>query len=94
MLVPGFDRGGLAEVHLDRHAHDLFAIQDLPYPDCGVLVHEGDNDTTEGLEGRPDVDRGGCVDQLPDGLEVVRAEDLRFFEVRDEQRVRGRTGRG
>lgn len=93
VLVARLDGRGLAEVDLDGDAHDLLAVEDVADARGRLVVHEGDDDAAEGLEGRPDVDGRRGVDQVADDLQVVRAEDLGVFEVGDEQRVGGLRGR-
>jgi len=90
VFVARLDVGVGAEVDLDDIAHDGFAVEDLLDADRGILVVEGDNDAREGLERRPGVDRGRAVDQILDGDEVLRAEDVFGRQVGDDQGIGGR----
>ena len=76
MLVAGTDGCVLAKVDLDLLAEDGLAVPYLADEDGAVLVKEGDDDATEGLEGRKCVDEGGCRDEVADGGEVIRGEYL------------------
>ena len=92
MLVFGLDLSVVSEIDLDPLAHDSFAIEDLPDSNGGIFVEEGDDDAAEGAQGCEGMDRGGCVDEVFDRLEVVRSEDLGVLEVCDEEGIGGGCG--
>lgn len=81
------DGGGLAKVGAAAFAHDGLAIPDGAYGDGVVVGVEGDEDAAEGFERCPGVDGGGLADELPDGLQVVRAKDGEVVEVGDQEGV-------
>ena len=82
--------GVLAEVDARAVAHDRLAVPGLADTDGRVLVGKGNDDTPEGLEGGPGVDGSGGVDERTDGLEVVRAEDVRILKICYKEGVGGR----
>lgn len=53
MLVDRFDRGGTSKEDAHAITHDIFAIENLTYPNRRFGVVKGDNDAAEGFERCP-----------------------------------------
>jgi hypothetical protein len=70
-----------AEVDADAIAHERLAVERLPDGDGVLFGEEGDDETFEGLQGRPGVDFGVGVDSLAELGEGGGVEDLGCEEV-------------
>jgi len=89
MLVGGPDRGVLTKVDADAVAHKGFAIESLPDGDGGRNVEEGHDDTAEGFEGGPAVNRGVLIDKVLDLDEVCGVKYFGLEEVCDYEGIGG-----
>ena len=87
MLILGLDIGMLSEVDSDPFTHYCFSIENLADPDCGILVEEGYNNSTERLERGEGMNRRRSIDEIFNSLQVVCSEYFRVLQVRDEKGI-------
>lgn len=92
VLLREVQRRWLAKIHAAALAEHRLAVPDGADGHSGGLVEEGDDEAGEGFEGGEGVDRGGLGDQVADGLEVFRVEDVAGLEVGKDERIGWRGG--
>lgn len=94
MLVAGVEGSRLTEVDLELLTQEFLTVPDLADVDGGLLVEEGDDDATEGLERSKGVEGCGLRDQIANSLQVLGQEDVHVIEVGEDEGVGGRRRNG
>lgn len=75
------DLGLFAKVDAHATVEDDLVVQFLPDEHCAFDIEKGDDDSAEGLDRSPCVDRDVLVYELPYLYQVLWAEDGRIVEV-------------
>lgn len=81
MLIASINRRRLSKIDLELLAEEQLRVPNLADVDGGLLVEEGDDNATEGLQWSKGVHGGGLRDQVANGLEVLGQENILVVEV-------------